>query len=263
MLSGKRVLVIGAGNSGCDIAVEAAQHAVRTFHSFRRGYYFLPKFLFGRPIDSGGERLHRWGIPLWLNRQITSFLTRIALGQPESYGLPRPDHRLFESHPIVNSQLLYFVGHGRIQIKANIERLCGSRIRFGDGSEEEIDLLIYATGYKLSFPFLDANLLCDAGGRPQLFLNVFHPELDNLFVAGLIQPNSGLWALADYQAQLIAAYWIAQQKNSPAAAWFRRLKSATKADLRGGIRFVDSPRHVLEVDYFAYRRQLQGLLKRF
>jgi cation diffusion facilitator CzcD-associated flavoprotein CzcO len=86
VLRGKRVLVIGGGNSGCDIACEAAQHAAKTFHSLRRGYHYLPKFLFGFPIDRCGERLLRWRLPLWLRRFVTGRMVKIALGSPETFG---------------------------------------------------------------------------------------------------------------------------------------------------------------------------------
>jgi hypothetical protein len=261
-MAGKRVLVVGAGNSGCDIAVEAAQHAAAVYHSLRRGYHFLPKFLLGTPIDAGGEWFNRWRVPLAVQRWLTGWLARVALGPPERYGLPRPEHRLFEAHPIVNSQLLYFVGHGKIQIRPAIERLCGDRVRFVDGREEAIDLVIYATGYKVSFPFLDRSLVLDEGGRPKLWLNAFHPEYDNFFIAGLIQPNSGIWALVDWQAQLMAAFVRAQEQDHPRADWLRQQKARGHDRLSGGIRYVPSERHALEVEYFTYRERLKRLVRK-
>ncbi len=84
ILRGRRVLVVGAGNSGCDIAVESAQNAAATFHSVRRGYHYLPKFLFGQPTDQCGERLLRWRLPLGLRRLLAGRAMRIALGRPGS-----------------------------------------------------------------------------------------------------------------------------------------------------------------------------------
>jgi cation diffusion facilitator CzcD-associated flavoprotein CzcO len=263
VLRGRRVLVVGAGNSGCDIAVEAAQNATATFHSLRRGYHFLPKFLLGKPIDVCGERLLRWRLPLWLRRTVSSVLVKVALGSPQRYGLPKPDHKLFETHPIINSQLLYYVGHGAIRVKPHVERLCGDRVRFTDGSEEQVDLIVCATGYKLSFPFIDQQHLAWHDGQPQFYLNVFHPRHDHLFVAGLIQPDSGLWGLADYQSQLIASFITSIERDPPTAAWFRRLKATAHEDLGHGIDYVDSPRHAIEVEHFSYRERLKRLLKKF
>lgn len=263
VLAGRRVLVVGAGNSGCDIAVESAQHAAATFHSMRRGYHYLPKFLFGKPVDACGERLLRWRLPLWLRRRIVRRLVKMALGLPTDFGLPAPDHELFETHPIVNSQLLYYVGHGKIRVKPEVRELRGDRVLFGDGSQEPIDTIVYATGFRLSFPFIDQAHLNWVHGRPQLFLNVFHPQHDNLFVAGLIQPDSGAWGLVDYQAQLIARYLAALESRPAEADKFRRLKQQATADLSNGIRYVDSPRHAIEVEHFSYRRRLQQLIAEF
>lgn len=263
VLAGRRVLVIGAGNSGCDIAVEAAQHAELALHSSRRGYHYVPKFLFGKPSDVCGERLLRWRLPLWLRRRIAARLIKMSLGRPQDFGLPAPDHKLFETHPIINSQMLYYVGHGRIHPKPEVAELLPHGVRFVDGSEAEVDVIIYATGFKISFPFIDPQHLNWREGRPQLFLNVFHPTRDNLFVAGLIQPDSGLWGLVDYQAQLIARFLVAQQNDPAAANRFRRLKSAAQVDLADGIQYVKSDRHLLEVEHFSYRRRLQKLIQEF
>ncbi|MDX1945183.1 MAG: NAD(P)-binding domain-containing protein [Pirellulaceae bacterium] len=261
VLAGRRVLVIGAGNTGCDIAVEAAQHASSTLHSLRRGYHFLPKFLFGRPVDSGAEWFQRRRFPRWLQRWLIGWMVRIAAGNPERFGLPRPDHRLFESHPIINSQLFYYLGHGRIQVRPGIERLCGTKVRFVDGREDEVDLIVWATGYRISFPFLESRLVLDEVGYPRLFLNAFHPDYDNFFVAGLIQPNSGQWGITDWQCRLMAAFIAAQQQAPAKADRFRKLKAGRPENTSGGIRYVPSPRHILEVEYYSYRERLKKLVQ--
>lgn len=260
VLRDQRVLVVGAGNSGCDIAVESAQNAARTCHSMRRGYHYLPKFLFGKPIDLCGERLLRWRLPLGLRRWITARFVKAALGRPQDYGLPEPDHKLLETHPIINSQMLYYVGHGKIQPKPDIAELDGREVRFVDGTQEEFDVLVYATGFQLSFPFISDKYLNIRDGVPQLFLNVFHPQHSRLFVVGMIQPDSGLWGLADYQAQLVARYLVALDQNPANAARLDALKSQRQPDLADGIHYVASPRHRLEVEHFSYRRRLQKLI---
>ncbi|MCC7085483.1 MAG: NAD(P)-binding domain-containing protein [Pirellulales bacterium] len=263
VLTAKRTLVVGGGNSGCDIAVESAQCATATFHSMRRGYHFVPKFIRGIPADRCGEFLLRWRVPLWLRRRLAARAIRIAIGPLEEYGLPPPDHQLFESHPIVNSQMTYFAGHGRIKPKPDVAELCGERVRFIDGSIEPIDLIVYATGFKLSFPFIDREHLNWQYGKPQLFLNVFHPRYDNLFVAGMIQPDSGIWGLVHYQAQLIAQFIQLQQRQEGRADKFRQLKSRFDVDLAGGIHYLHTPRHALEVEHYSYRCRLQRLLAAF
>ena len=256
IFAGRRVLVVGAGNSGCDIAVEAAQHAERTFHSTRRGYHYLPKFWRGAPIDRRNENLLEWRVPQFIRRGLATIIERTAFGPPGRYGLRKPDHKLFESHPIINQQLFYYLAHGRIAPKPDVAELCGDQVRFADGSHELVDLIIYATGYKISFPFLDRALLNWRDGKPRLYLNVFHPERDDLFVVGLIQPDSGQFGLVGRQAELVARYLRAIAGRRPEAEAFRSRKR-TAADLSGGARYLDSERHRLEVDHFRYRKALE------
>ena len=262
VLRGRRVMVVGAGNTGCDIAVEAATHAECVFHSLRRGYYFVPKFLFGRPSDIVGEELLRLRLPERLRRFIVRTVLRLAVGRVDRYGLPAPDHALFATHPIVNSQLPYYVAHGRVQPKPDVAELLGDRVRFTDGSIESVDLIVYATGYKISFPFLDRRHLNWRDGKPRLYLNVFHPEYDNLFVIGLIQPDSGQFGLVDYQSQLVARFVAATRAGSPVAAAFRKTKAEGADDELRKSHYVDTARSLLEVEHFSYRKRMQSELGR-
>jgi hypothetical protein len=262
LFADKRVLVVGAGNTGCDIAVDAAQVAARTAISVRRGYHFLPKFWRGLPIDFLNERLIRWCVPLWIRRLLARYIQRLAFGQTGTY-LPRPDHRLFESHPIINSQLHYYLAHGRVVARPNVAELCGDKVKFTDGRREPFDVVVYATGYNITFPFISRELLNWRDGKPRLFLNVFHPTDDSLFMIGLIQPDSGQFGLVDYQSRLVAKFIRACDEGSPAAEQIRALKNEADANLSGGVRYLDSPRHLLEVEHYSYRERLKELLAAF
>ena len=259
VLREKRVLVVGAGNSGCDIAVEAAQNAAQTYHSSRRGYHYVPKFLLGRPADQVGELSLKLRVPLPVRRAVDNVLIKLVAGDPQKFGLPKPDHKLFETHPIINSQMLYYVGHGDIIPKPDIQELRGDRVLFTDGSEVAIDVIVYATGFKMSFPFIDTSLLNWQHGHPSFYMNVFHPEYDNLFIIGLIQPDSGQWGLVDYQAQLVARFITCLQQNPTRAAWLRELKRRGQEDYGGGVKYKESTRHYVEIEHFSYRRKLQKL----
>ncbi len=255
ILRDKTVLVIGAGNSGCDIAVEAAQHAKKVFHSMRRGYHFIPKYVFGKPADEISDLFYKLRLPMRVRRAIATLCLALTSGSPERFGLPAPDHKLFETHPIVNSQMLYFLGHGDITPKPDVARFDGAAVEFADGSRESIDLVICATGYKVTIPFLSKDMLNWRNGAPDLFLNIFHPERDDIFCVGLVQANGGLYGLADRQAQLIAKY-IAKKHRWPGAL-FKKKKRAMAHDLSAGQRYVGSGRHRLEVDIFSYMRLLE------
>jgi cation diffusion facilitator CzcD-associated flavoprotein CzcO len=259
ILRGKRVLVVGGGNSGCDIACEAAVHADQALLSTRRSYHVLPKFFRGKPIDQCNELLLWLRMPLWARRLTGAVVNHLVLGPAWRTGVPKADHKLFESHPILNSQLHHHVGHGRLQLRPDVQELAGTRVRFVDGREEEVDLIVYATGYRPSFPFIDAAHLNYVEGTPRLFMNVFHPQRDDLFCIGLIQPDSGQFGLVDYQAQLVTRYLQALSGKPRKAEWLRELKRESAPELGGGVRYLKTPRHTLEVEHYSYRRRLQKL----
>lgn len=262
-LRDQRVLVVGAGNSGCDIAVDASTVAKSVAISMRRGYHFVPKFLRGMPSDELGEALLRWRVPLWLRRLLLRFGIRVATGDPTRYGLEAPDHKFLETHPLINSQLLYAIGHGEVIPMRGIANCNGNTVTFTDGKSADFDTIVLATGYKITFPFIAPELLNTRDGIPRLYLHAFHPTEDRLFVAGMIQVDSGQWGITDVQAQLIARFLVAQETDPAQAEWFRQLKSGPQPDLGNGVRYDASPRHAIEVEHFSYRKRLEKLVKKF
>ena len=262
ILLGKRVLVVGGGNSGCDIVVEAAHRATATFHSTRRGYHYVPKYLWGMPSDQVADLMHLLRIPMRVQRVVGDISLRLFRGRQRDLGLPEPDHRLFETHPIVNTLLPYFVQHGAIAPKPDIERLDGRHVHFTDGTSEIIDLLIWATGYEITFPFLDEEHVSAVDGMPRLYKHVFHPESDNLFVVGLVQPDSGQFGIVHWQCRAAALYLRSAWDGGPANPWLKTRKRDPVEDLGGGIRYQKTYRHHLEVEHASYTRGLRKLVRR-
>ena len=258
-IAGKRVLVIGGGNSACDIAVDCAGHAAETVLSMRRGYYLVPRFILGRPADLRGERLLKLGLPLWLRRMVSLRMIDREIGLPWRHGLPRPDHRLFETHPVVNADLCQRIDSGQVRPAGDVARFNGDSVVFTDGSRAPFDVVIAATGYRVTLPFIDPEHLCaDAEGVPRLFMNLLHPTRDDIAVVGLIQPDSGQWGLTDLQSKLVARMAVAARQSPQAAAWLYRARLQPAKPTP--VRYLDSPRHRLEVEHFSYARRLTRLL---
>lgn len=220
VLDGKRVLVIGGGNSACDIVVEAARFGSSAHLSLRRGYWFVPKTLLGKPT---AELLRPW-MPLAVQRAIIKALVRVAVGRYQDYGLPAPDHEPFEHHPTINSELLHYLRHGRITPHPDVRAWRGDEVEFVDGTRERFELVVAATGYHVSFPFLAPGLVDFARGMPELIGGVAPPAQRNLFVFGLGQPRYGAGPLISAGAELLCALIVAQRElTRPVGAVLARL----------------------------------------
>ncbi len=257
-LAGRRVVIVGAGNTGCDIAVEAAHRATATVHSTRRAYWYAPKYAFGRPADQVSDLIFALRLPTRLTQTLFQATARLVVGRHERYGLPRPDHRFLETHPIVNQQLLYHVGHGAITPKPDVARFEGDEVVFADGSRVGADLVVFATGYRIRFPFLPDGLI-PGGARPRLLRNVLHPERTDLAVIGLIQPDSGQFALVHWQSVLLASFLDLDARDPAAARDYLRAAGRHLDDRsQAGIDLVDSTRHLVEVEHAAYARDLEA-----
>jgi cation diffusion facilitator CzcD-associated flavoprotein CzcO len=254
---GKRVLVVGAGNSGADIAVDVSRVAARACISMRRGYHFLPKLMFGRPTDVFYAKARR-AMPRRLLDPLASLLRYIVIGSWERYGLQTPACGPLEMHPTLNTDILNALRHGTVLPRVGIERFVGNSVQFSDGKVERFDTVIWATGFQISFPFLDASIVdWDAPQRPQLYLRMMHPRIANLFFIGLFQPVGCIWRLADHQARIVALQ-IAGRLDRPDDIG-RRIADEMDVSRR---RFDASPRHGVEVDYHDFHRELMQELDR-
>lgn len=249
-LAGKRVLIVGAGNSGCDIAIDAVHHGASCDISMRRGYHFVPKYVFGKPADTIGGAIK---LPMWLKRRVDGTILRWFTGDPQRLGFPEPDHALYESHPIVNSLVLFHAGHGDIRVRPDIERFEGQTVHFKDGSAAEYDLVLAATGYRLHYPFVTPDLLNWQGSAPHLFLNAMHPSRDDIFVIGMVEASGLGWQGRHEQAELVARYIRGLRDGSPAAEKIRAEKAAGFSRQTGGVDYLDLPRMAYYVEKRSFR----------
>ncbi len=254
ILRGKRVLVLGIGNSATDIAVESSRIGDATFIAMRRGAYVIPKYINGKPIDELSNPITSM-LPLAVQRFFASRALGVAAGDMTAYGLPKPDHKLFEAHPTVSSELLPRLGHGDIRVKPNIERFSGGRgVRFVDGSEEEIDLVVYCTGYKMTFPFFAGDVFSAPDNRLPLYRRVVSVERPGLHFIGFIQPLGPIMPLAEAQSEWVADL-LGGRATLPPAAEMRKEIADEEAKMRK--RFVASKRHTVEVDFYPYLREIR------
>ncbi|MDQ6819336.1 MAG: NAD(P)/FAD-dependent oxidoreductase [Actinomycetota bacterium] len=257
------VLVVGIGNSAMDIAVESSLVACRTLISSRRGAWILPKYLFGRPLDQIAVSPLTPLVPFAFRRALLSALYRIGVGRVESYGLPTPDHRIGEAHPTISADFLSTLAHGEIEWKPNIARLEDDRVRFEDGSTEQIDTIVWCTGYKVTFPFFDPTLISAPENDLPLYKRVFKPGIDNLCFSALLQPLGATMPLAEAQGRWVAAY-LRGEYHLPPVAEMEAVTRREREQMRR--RYVASKRHTMQVDFDRYlydlRRELRAGTRR-
>jgi hypothetical protein len=199
-LQGKRVLVIGGGNSACDIAAEAARVGAKALLSMRDSVWFIPKSFAGIPV---ADLAQIW-MPEWLQKLLVHGIIRLSFGSHARYGLPQPQHRLFEKHPTVNNEVPYYLKHGRITPKPLVEGLDDHQVHFADGSVETIDLIICATGFRVAYPFLPPALQRVRGSLVDCYGGSFLPDYKGLTLVGWGQARGGVGSVMAAYGPLFA-----------------------------------------------------------
>ena len=252
--AGKRVLVLGIGNSACDVAVDCSRVGARTLLAMRRGAHIVPKHLFGMPTDHLTlMRLGTW-VPLRLQGFAVTLLMRIAQGPATKYGLPRPDRRLLCAPPTVSDSLLSRLDHGDIVVRPNIDRFDGDRVWFTDGSAEQVDAVIYCTGYKISFPFLDEALIGAEDGQIPLYHRIVPPQLPGLYFIGLVQPIGAMMPIAEVQSEWVADLLQGRAALPPEPQMNREIARYRAMTAK---RYASSARNTIQVDFLAYLREIR------
>ncbi|MGB1448491.1 MAG: flavin-containing monooxygenase [Flavobacteriaceae bacterium] len=250
----KRVLVIGGGNSACDVAVETSRVSKKTTISWRRGYRILPKFIMGKPSDVFASSMTF--LPIRWRNFFAGIMVKMATGPNSWYGLPKVNHKFGATHPTVNSELLYKIRHGKVKPKSDIARFEGTTVHFTDGSQEEFDTVIACTGFVLAHPFFKKELVDYSSGPVPLYLKMFHPSMDNLFFVGMFQPLGCIWPGAEQQSKLLAkalqGLW--QRPKNIAQLCEREVRHPHMKQL-------DTSRHTITVDFHKFLREIKAELR--
>ncbi len=245
----QRVLVIGGGNSACDVAVETSRVSAKTSISWRRGYRIIPKFFFGIPSDIVGAR-SAW-LPVKIRSWLNDKLLNIMLGKNKLYGLQEVKTKFGETHPTINDELLYKIRHGKVHPKVDIEKLEGEVVHFKDGTTEHVDVIIACTGYVLKHSFFDESFVDYSDGPVPLYLKMFHPEYHDLFFVGMFQPLGCIWPGSELQSKILANY-LAGDWRMPS-----NIKKLCEREVtHPHYKQINTPRHTITVDYHIFRKAL-------
>ncbi len=253
-LTGKNIVILGMGNSAMDLACELSQPSLdnTVYMGIRTTAWVLPRYLFGKPLDQQAQ----WDVPWRLMTRITEFLMRLTHGSPQSHGLAKPKHRALQTHPTISQYIYDKIDNGDVIAKPAISELKGNRVRFSDGSEVDADVVIYATGYKVTFPFFDPDFIAAPGNDLPLWQRLVKPGIDNLFFIGLMQPLGAVMPLAEQQAKLAADVIRGDLKLPPLEEMLDEMEQERVAM---HTRYLDSSRHTMQVDAPAYRKILEKI----
>jgi dimethylaniline monooxygenase (N-oxide forming) len=256
IFAGKRVVVVGGGNSGVDIARDAGDHGERAFLSLRHGIHVLRKRL-GRKLTPIDQTLAPPWLPWPIKQKGFEFLRRRS-GDISDYGFPEPDHKIGQAHPTVSDQIHDRLASGAVIAQPNIRELRGDRVLFEDGSEEQVDVIVYCTGYKITFPFFDEDFISAPDNDLPLYRRTFHPDVEGVYFLGLAQPLGALMPIAEKQGQWIAALLAGRYRLPPKAEMLDDIARKREADAK---RFYRSKRHTMEVDFDEWMRDADRELR--
>jgi dimethylaniline monooxygenase (N-oxide forming) len=199
--AGQRVLVVGASQSALDLAAEVSSAAERSFLSCRQGHHLIPRHIFGRPFDELDTSVALL-VPLPMVRLAVRAQMWAARVTPNPGDLPPPRHRLFESRwPVVVSPTVQrALAERAFECRPGISRLEGDRVTFADDSEEHADAIIFATGYRINFPFLGEHLGRGEGWQFPLYRRILSPHAEGLAFIGILEPGPGLLEIVERQS---------------------------------------------------------------
>jgi len=252
--TGQRILIVGIGNSAADIAVELSSKALENevVLSTRSSAWIVPKYFAGKPAD----KYYRTSphIPLKWQRKFVQVMQPMTAGRPEDYGLPTPNHKFFEAHPTQSVELPLRLGSGDVVAKGNVARLDGETVHFEDGTSQDFDVIVYATGYNITFPFFDPEFLSAPDNRIDLYKRMFKPGIDDLVFVGFAQATPTLFPFVECQARLLGAY-AAGHYRLPSVTEMERVIAEEQEKYTGHM--VPTARHTQQLDYFLYEHDMR------
>ena len=252
----KQVLIVGMGNSAMDIAVDASfVSRGPVLLSARRGVHIVPKYLFGRPADATGGAIAF--LPWRFRQRLAETMLRMGVGEPQSYGLPAPAVGLFQNHPTISDTILHRLTHGEVEARPGIAELEGTSVRFTDGRSDDVDVIVWATGYEVTIPFLSERWLGKEPERLPLYRRVFHLDDPTLSFVGLMQSTGAALPIVEQQSKLFAAYLGGRYALPPADAQRKSVeRSLAAATKRWG-----ASRPAMRVDFDRFVAELPREMK--
>ena len=251
----KRVCVVGVGNSGLDIASDICTTAERTVLVGRTTPMVIPKLIFGRPFWEAVKPFYKPWIPGAVRDRIVRFLVWVVHGRMTGLGFGTQTKKV---HASSNANIINHIRYRRVTVKSGIEAIDGKTITFADGSQEDFDTLIAATGYLIDLDFLKPDIVEIQNNSLALYNRIVPPDWRGLYFLAFFNSDTALNWICNAQAQWIAAFETGKAAL-PSKADMREEISARKAWVDRY--FESTPRHQIEVEHLTYFEELKRSLK--
>jgi len=257
---GKRICVVGVGNSACDIAGDVCVNSKRCVMVARSGVMILPKLIFGRPFTDLSSKLQQPWIPYSVRRTILKLMTWLVHGNMQKLGFKKPDKRI---HTTSNGTVVTDIAYRRIEVKQGIDTIDGSHIHFSDGSSEEFDVLIAATGYLTDLPFLNPEIVSVENNQMDLYMRIVPPNWPGLYLLGFFNTDTALNWIFNHQAN-----WVREIELGNAVLPDTDAMNSAIRERHNWVKnhYRDTPRHHLEEESVPYvsalKRSLRAMKKR-
>lgn len=260
---GKRVLVVGIGNSAVDVAVNCASvgRCRSVYISTRSGAWIIPNYIFGHPTDLYACRL-LFMLPWKLANFIFENIIKLLSGNPRRWQL-NPKMKVLQTQPTISPTLIHHIQRREIKVVPNIQRIEGSKVFFMNGESAEFDHIVLCTGYKIDLPYLCDTIrevvLDEERNDIKLYKNVFSPEVGpSLAFIGFVQPASGgVLTMSELQAR-----WFAELCKG-------LVKLPSKEDMEESIKmekqqceekYFQSARHTIQKDPILYNDEIASFI---
>ena len=249
--AGQRVLVVGVGNSGLDIAADLVPFAARTITSARSPVLIMPRMILGVPSARVMGKINKPWLPWPIQRQVMRVISRIYHGRMEQWGLRTPTTR---THPASNATFMAHVSYRKIDIRPGVTGVDGHTVHYADGTSDEVDTIIAATGYEIDLPFLPPHVAPVRQRRLEAYRRVVHPSWPGLYFVGFFNVSGGAnISMMDVQSEWMAALVSGAVPRPDAAAMAGDIRAEQRFMAR---RFPAAARYGLELDPVRYRKQI-------
>ncbi|XP_053806901.1 flavin-containing monooxygenase 1-like isoform X1 [Vidua chalybeata] len=263
VFQGKHVLVVGMGNSGADIAVEASRVAAKVTISTTRGAWLLSRvFEHGYPWDMILNTRLMSLIKTNLPRPLSWWLINYKVNRwfsHENYGL-QPENSWLVREPLLNDDLPSYILTGRITIRPGVKEFKDNSVLFHNCPEEEpVDIVVFCTGYTISFPFLEESVVRVENKHASLYKYVFptHLHQPTLAVLGLIKPLGGIMPVSEMQARWVSRVFKGLCQLPPQSVMEKEVNEKKKNQIQWfGLTFDE----VLKTEWLVYLDTLASFI---